>query len=617
MAGQPAAFMSYVRFDDRHDDGQLTGFRERLAAEVRVQAGEEFLIFQDRADIAWGQNWQQRIDQALDTVTLLLVIITPGFFRSPHCRAEVEQFLDRERQLGRDDLILPVYYVSTPEFDDPGRRDADPLAAVLAARQYADWRELRFESTTSPAARRAIAHLATGMRDTFWHPPASTPDPARAAWADPAGLSVPQTPQAAPIRAAARIEPSTHVVDLYHRGDFTTLSEAIKAAGPGDRILVRAGLYSESLVIDKPLEIVGDGPAADIQLHAHDAHVVVFRASIGRIANLTLRQAGGEGQWYGVDIAQGRLDLEGCDITSQSSACVAIHDGADPRLRRNTIHDGNQNGVYVHDRGLGTLEDNDITGNASAGVEITTGGNPTLRRNTIHHGKKEGVHVHDHGLGILEGNDIAANVLAGVEITTGGNPTLRRNTIHDGINAGVCLHDRGLGTLEDNDITGNAHPGVAITTGSNPTLRRNTIHDGKSAGIYVYEQGLGTFEGNDITGNAGAGVAITTGGNPMLRRNTIHDGKRNGVYVVDQGLGTFEDNDITANAHSGVAITTGSNPTLRRNRINRNGYQAVQILRGGKGVIEDNDLTGNKQGAWNIAAALRLNVLRGRNRGKI
>jgi parallel beta-helix repeat protein len=72
MAGQPAAFMSYARFDDQHDDGQLTTFRERLAAEVRMQTGEKFLIFQDRTDIAWGENWQQRINQALDTVTLIL-----------------------------------------------------------------------------------------------------------------------------------------------------------------------------------------------------------------------------------------------------------------------------------------------------------------------------------------------------------------------------------------------------------------------------------------------------------------------------------------------------------------------------------------------------------------
>ena len=155
--------------------------------------------------------------------------------------------------------------------------------------------------------------------------------------------------------------------------------------------MVRPGLYQEGLVIDKPLEILGDGPVADIQIQARDADAVVFRANIGRIANLNLRQVGGEGTWHGVDIAQGRLELEGCDITSQSLACVAIHDGADPRLRRNTIHDGKQTGVWVYDGGLGTLEDNDITANACAGVEIRTGGNPTLRRNTIHDGKHDGV----------------------------------------------------------------------------------------------------------------------------------------------------------------------------------------------------------------------------------
>ena len=82
MSGQSAAFMTYVRFVDQHDDGQLTQFRERLSAEVQVQTGEEFLIFQDRNDIAWGQNWKARIDEALDVVTLLIPIITPSFFLS-------------------------------------------------------------------------------------------------------------------------------------------------------------------------------------------------------------------------------------------------------------------------------------------------------------------------------------------------------------------------------------------------------------------------------------------------------------------------------------------------------------------------------------------------------
>jgi F-box protein 11 len=511
--------MSYARFNDDHDDGQLTQFRERLSAEIRVQTGEEFPIFQDRNDIAWGQNWQQRIDQTLDAVTLLLVIITPSFFRSPACRDEADRFLKRERDLGRQDLILPVYYVSTPELDEPDLRDADPLAQVLASRQFADWRELRFEPFTSPVARRALAQLATRMRSTFWRAPAGmlAQHNGRGRTAEPHMTKVAESQTAAtePSSAAkttAKTEPPTHVVDPYHRGDYATVGDAIMAAHPGDRILVRPGLYPEGLVIDKPLEILGDGPLADIVIQARDASALLFKANIGRIANLTLHQVGDEGEWCGVDITQGRLELEGCDISSQSMMGVAIRNGADPRLRGNHIHDSKEGGVYVYKNGLGTLEDNDITTNHYCGVAIASGGAPILRRNQIHDNKQDGVYTYDNGLGTLEDNDITANGYSGIEIKTGGNPTLRRNHIHDNKQDGVYVHDSGLGTLEDNDITANGSAGITIRTGGNPTVRRNRINRNGRAAVGIYEGGRGVIEDNDLTDNTrGAWVGYREG----------------------------------------------------------------------------------------------------------
>ncbi len=509
--------MSYVHLDDQHEDGQISEFRRRLSAEVRMQTGVDFPIFQDRDDIAWGQNWRSRIEEGLDTVTFLIPIVTPSFFRSPHCRDEVSRFVQRERELGRGDLILPVYYIGTPELDDPVRRDADEIATLLATRQHADWRELRFEPLTSPVVRRALAHLAHRLRDGFRHspPPAGRTGP-RGAATDPA-----VSPQGAGARTppVAKSEPPTHVVDPHHRGDFPTIGQAITAARPGDRILVRPGLYEEGLVIDKPLELLGDGPPADIEVRARDADALLFKANIGRVANLTLRQVGGKGVWYGVDVVQGRLELEGCDISSQNGACVGIRNGADPRLHRNRIHDGRQGGVQVYDGGLGLLEDNDIHGNALAGVEITTRGNPTLRRNQIHHGKQGGVFVQDEGLGLLEDNDIHGNALAGVEITTRGNPTLRRNEIHDGTRGGVYVHDNGLGLLEDNDVHGNAMAGVEIKTGGDPTLRRNRITR-NAQGIRVHAGGRGVIEANTLAGNAKAwAISASSRANVTLDRN--------------------------------------------------------------------------------------------------
>jgi parallel beta-helix repeat protein len=520
VAGGPAAFMSYVRLDDAHDDGQLSAFRERLSAEIRMQTGEDFPIFQDRNDVAWGQNWQRRIDEALAEVTLLLVIVTPGLFRSPACRDEVARFREHERKLGRDDLILPVYYVAARQIDDPALRDADDMARLLWSRQYADWRELRFEPLTSPVVRKAVAQLASRMTDSFWQQPATPVAPVKAT-ARSASSSAMRTDMSAgpsePRRDTTRTEPPTHVVDLYERGDFVSVGAAIEAARPGDRILVRPGLYRESLTIDKPLELIGDGPLEDIEIRARDAHTLVFRASIGRVANLTLRQAGGKRNWYCVVISQGRLDLEGCDISSRGAGCVAISDGADPRLRRNKIHDGLQSGVYVYQGGLGTLEDNEITGNGLSGVAIRAAGDPVLRRNQIHDNKDHGVYVYKDGLGTLEDNEITGNGLSGVGIGTAGDPVLRRNEIHGNEGGGVLVAEGGRGTLEDNEITANGHAGVEIRAGD-PTIRGNRINRNEYVAVWIYDGGKGVVEDNDLTGNARGAWDIAEDCEPNVTR---------------------------------------------------------------------------------------------------
>ena len=498
MSDQPAAFLTYVRFDDEHENGRVTEFCKRLGGEVRVQTGEPFRIFQDRNDIAWGQQWRARIDESLDAVTFLLAVITPGFFKRAECRRELERFLEREKKLGRGDLILPVYYVNIPALSDEAKRKKDPLMQVIASRQFADWRELRFEPWTSPQVGKTIATMALQIAGALEERPVQQATPA-------ASADQQTTPQ---TQFAPKTEPPTRIVDPLHRGDYATVTEALKAAKPGDRILVRPGLYVQSIVIDKPVEIIGDGDRSDIVIESPNGNAISFRSTMGRVTNLTLRRGSSGSKNFCVDISQGRFDLEDCDISGQSLACVGIYAGADPRLRRNVIHDGKASGVFIYENGRGTLEDNDIFGNALAGVAIRSGGNPMIRRNRIHDGKQAGVHVYQDGTGTIEDNDIFANRFSGLEIKSGGNPTVRRNNIHDGKSVGVYVHDAGLGTLEENEIVGNNRAGIEVASGGNPTARRNRIAGNGHQGIWVRHGGIGMFERNDLRDNSKGGWRI-------------------------------------------------------------------------------------------------------------
>jgi parallel beta-helix repeat protein len=51
-----------------------------------------------------------------------------------------------------------------------------------------------------------------------------------------------------------KAEPTTIVVP----DDYPTIQEAVNAANPGDTIFVRAGIYYENVVIDKPINLIGE-----------------------------------------------------------------------------------------------------------------------------------------------------------------------------------------------------------------------------------------------------------------------------------------------------------------------------------------------------------------------
>jgi hypothetical protein len=160
------AFMSYVRSDDDHDSGRISELRQRLEGEIKMQTGRTFHIFQDRNDISWGQQWKERIEDALLDVTFLIPIVTPSYFQSYACKTEFEIFRVREKALGEDRLILPVYYVSCDEMGN-GFATPNPVAEVLKTRNWADWRHLRFEPLTTPALRAEIASLATTIKEAM------------------------------------------------------------------------------------------------------------------------------------------------------------------------------------------------------------------------------------------------------------------------------------------------------------------------------------------------------------------------------------------------------------------------------------------------------------------
>ncbi|AFZ14671.1 serine/threonine protein kinase [Crinalium epipsammum PCC 9333] len=276
------------------------------------------------------------------------------------------------------------------------------------------------------------------------------------------------SPLALPIPSANN---SALIVSKIGAADYRSISQAIKNAQQGSRILVRPGFYQESLVIDKPLEIVGDGSVADIIVESKGSSCIRMQTGYAVVRGLTLRHRAGnftslfDKSSYAVDIPQGQLILENCDINSAVATGIKIHGAsADPRIRGCRIHNGKGCGVLVSKNGRGTLEGCDIFGN-NFEVQITEGGNPILRRCQIHNGKGFGVWIDENSKGTVEDCDIFGNIEVGVYIGDGSNGIIQRCRINRNEGHAVCVSVNGTGTVENCDLTGNIVGAWNIATG--------------------------------------------------------------------------------------------------------------------------------------------------------
>jgi len=165
---QPQAFLSYTRVDDEFFGGAITSLRKLLELGVQVVSGDRnFKIFQDIEGIEFGQQWQKELDKAISEVKFLIPVITPSFFQSPACCDELEKFIQREKTIGRDDLILPVYYVTTPLLEKSNLLRADPIAMEISKRQRYDWRTQADLPVTDPQVRVSVKGLAEKISATI------------------------------------------------------------------------------------------------------------------------------------------------------------------------------------------------------------------------------------------------------------------------------------------------------------------------------------------------------------------------------------------------------------------------------------------------------------------
>ncbi|MFV2063766.1 MAG: nitrous oxide reductase family maturation protein NosD, partial [Chloroflexota bacterium] len=358
-----------------------------------------------------------------------------------------------------------------------------------------------------------------------------------------------------PTQAPAACSGTTGVVPADGSGEFSSISEAVAAAVGGDTILVQPGTYSESIVIDKDITLMGGGDRDQTIIEAPAGgdvwdvgatgfvgmgtavipYAILLDDAGGQVSGLTLRGEASALIGSGGEVVFEDLVLDG--------APLAITHGAEALVRSNELR-GESSWIRVFEDSVATIDGNSLSQGAALVVLMDADG--TDVRNNVLEGA--GVFIQGSPSVKVEGNVIVEPGAAGISISNrvgeDKDPqpvAVRNNSVTGASQAGIDIKGLIRGTITGNELVDN-RLGISLSLNADiAEIEGNSIRGG-TAGI-VIGAGSPIVVGNTVEG-ARTGLTIGTGFSPTLSANVLCGNERDLVVGSDASPVIDDTNEI-------------------------------------------------------------------------
>ncbi|HCP32422.1 TPA: hypothetical protein DIT45_04175 [Candidatus Acetothermia bacterium] len=254
-----------------------------------------------------------------------------------------------------------------------------------------------------------------------------------------------------------------------------SIQEAIDRAPEGAVICLAAGMYEESVVIQKRLTLRGEGSKYysegveiigvpdkpiiqvgsdyEIEVRIQDVGVKRNRGSAGPLIQI---KGMAEVLLYNVQISNGGK----YGVTAKQEYGLAVQDSTKVTLIKCAISGSWAGGLYVEDRARVTLQDSTVSNNGGSGLRVVDAAYITLTNSEVTKNDGSGLYVENWAQVILQDSIVSNNGGDGLRMGDSGQATLTNSKIAANGGNGLYLEDSSRATVEDNHVLNNGKFGI-------------------------------------------------------------------------------------------------------------------------------------------------------------
>lgn len=335
--------------------------------------------------------------------------------------------------------------------------------------------------------------------------------------------------------------------------DFATIQQAVNFAKSGDTIFVKAGTYSESIVIDKNrLTLTGENKQSTIidGNGGTNQSLRVNNADFVKISGFTIQNT-----YDGICFYESSFgSVSDCIITTCSFRGIILILSSFNSISENALHD-NHDGVELYKSSFNTVSANTIT-NSRFGIGTSRSFNDTFSENTIINSQSS-IYIYDCSYDTISANALTNNAEHGISLVVSSYCSFSGNTITNNALHGISLSNCSYCSVSDNTIISSAQTGAHAYNSFQISYTKNTLINNNN-GLGVYGSSHCKFTENTIRNSGGRGISIGSSSLCIVSKNTA-------IASANQGIQMFSSSDVTV-----------TNNTLLSNQIGVGLYQTTQ-----------------------------------------
>ncbi|MEW2304415.1 right-handed parallel beta-helix repeat-containing protein [Streptomyces sp. NPDC006655] len=389
------------------------------------------------------------------------------------------------------------------------------------------------------------------------------------------------------------------------RGAYRTIGEAIRAASPGDLVVIAPGTWTENLVLDRAVVLTAEHGRGSVVIAAPpgEAPAVTVEGPDCALHNLTVW--GADAGLPAVSVAPGAgLVLEECSVEGGRVQVKGPEDEEGGTtalvLRRCRVEGARLAGLHLAGSVRARLEDTAVTGVDGTGVVLSGTASLDAVRLRLERTTGSGVRLRGRSRLRLTDSVLAGSGRAGLLLEDSTEALAGETRIEAPGAAGVHLTGSARAELTDCRIRGAAASGLVVQETARLSASGCSVADAGANGLLVTGSGEARLADCRIDRSAFSAVHLAGTAVGRLADCRVRGGSEHGVHATGEARVELTDCGITDVAMTGVSVLERAVATLTGCRV-AGAAAGIGIDSAAGSTVADSTVTGTREIGVQIA----------------